>query len=849
LTIDATTPDLSQWLGGQCSKQQKHMAQLLTLLLPLVAAAAAAAPAPPPLYLDPDAPVDARVADLLARMTLDEKVAQLLEPFPGEFNSSALLARFGATGVGAVYATGLGDGLLAPDWYAAIGAFQSALVARSRLGIPATIVVESLHSSGASTHDNGTAFPGPALLGATFNTTLVAAVGSVIGLEARAGGFLRGNAPVLQVVTDPRFGRFEEAFGECPFLVARMGVAMLFGQQGPAAGGGASDYLNDTRHISCEAKHAVAYAQSGHDFYRADVSERTLLDVYMRPWRAAIREGGLRGLMVAHQETNGLPMHGQGNILTGLLRGPAFGGEKLFMASDAGNIANMISFGLTISENDTAVYALTAGMDQELKSIVFPSLVWSVQQGLVNESFVDAACTRVLREKVALRLLDGPAWYMPNGTAAEALKWAPEHRALARFAAAEGVVLLSNAASVNSPHGAGTPILPLGTGVLGSTILRVAVVGPNGGCVQADTPNSCAAVANAYRGGYSAQGQHVVTVLEALQAVPGLSVTFAPGAFLLNYNESLVAAAVAAAQAAQLVVAVVGDTGNGGGTCGEGVDADTLDLPGGQLALLAALVAGAPATPLVVVAVHGRPFTLGAGPFASTGPNNALLAQLPALLAAWRPGEEGGNAVLDLITGAANPSGRLTSNWLRNAGAVRSVVNPYYQQRGNPNQAFVTEPQRPLFCFGFGLSYSAVNISSASFAPPLPPGRALAAGDTITIAGTLNVSAGPAGQAVVQVYCSQDAPTKYVRYAWQLCAFAKVAHSAAPALSPFSVVLRVADLEAWDPEEQDFVVYSGNYSVSVALDSEQAADKAAQFVLHAPVKAFDWRRPRFPGAP
>ena len=519
------------------------------------------------------------------------------------------------------------------------------------------------------------------------------------------------------------------------------------------------------------------------------------------------------------------------------------------MASDAGNVANMIGYGLTSSENETAAYALTAGLDQELKATAYPSLVSSVQQGLLNESFVDAACTRVLREKVALRLLDGPQWWAPNASRAEALKWLPAHRALARLAATEGAVLLQNAPAPNSPHGAGTPILPLGVGALGTAITRVAVVGPNAGCVEADAPNTCAAVANAYRGGYSAQGQHVVTVLEALQAVPGLSVAFAPGAAQLNYNESGIAAAVAAARAAQLVVAVVGDTGNGGGTCGEGVDADTLDLPGGQLALLAALVANASTTPLIVVAVHGRPFTLGAGPFALTGANNALLAQLPALLAAWRPGEEGGNAVLDLLTGAANPSGRLTSNWLRNAGAVRSVVNPYMQQRGAPNQNFVTEPQRALFGFGFGLSYSAVNISSAAIAPPLSPGRALAAGDAFTVAGLLNVSAGPAGQAVVQVYCSQDAPTKYVRFAWQLCAFAKVAHGAAPALAPFAVDVQVAATEAWDPEQQDYVVYTGNYTFSVALDYEQAADKAAPFVLHAPVKAFDWRRPRFPGAP
>lgn len=822
----------------------------LTLVAAAAIAALAAASATagaPPLYLDADAPVETRVANLVARMTLEEKVAQLLEPFPGELNSTALLDVYGATGIGAVYATGLNDGLLAADWYEAIFAFQSQLVARSRLGVPATIVSETLHSSGGSTHDNGTAFPGPILLGSSWNTTLVEAVGTVIALEARAGGVIRGNAPVLQVVTDPRFGRFEEAFGEDPYLVSRMGLAMLLGQQGPNAGG-PSAYLNDTQHVSCEAKHAVAYAQSGHDFYRADISERTLCDVYMRPWRAAIGEGGLRGLMVAHQETNGLPMHGNGEVLTGLLRGPAFGGERLFMASDAGNVFNMLAYGLTTDENETAVYALTAGLDQELKALAFPSLVSSVRSGLLNESFVDAAATRVLREKVALRLLDGPEWWAPNGSLAEALKALPEHRALARLAAAEGIVLLQNQAAAASPNGAGTPILPLAAALGSASLARVAVVGPNAGCA-AQPPAAFIAVANAYRGGYSAQAAHVVTVLEALTEVPGLEVTFSQGAEQLSYNESGIAAAVAAARAAQLVVAVVGDTGNGGGTCGEGVDADTLDLPGSQLALLAALVANASATPLIVVLVHGRPATFGAGPFAATGPNNALLASLPAVFAAFRPGEEGGRAIRDVISGAVNPSGRLTSSWLRNAGAVRSVAGPYLQQRGAPDQHFVTEPQTPLWPFGFGLSYSVVNISAAAISPPLPPDAPLAANASFRIAGLLNVSSGPAGQFVVQVYYSQDAPTKYVRYSSQLVAFAKVAHGAAPALVPFSVAVRVADLEAWDPETQDFVVYSGNYTFVVAGDSAQAQAKGAPFALHAAVRAFDWRRPRFPGAP
>jgi len=777
-------------------------------------------------YRNAALPVNARVADLLARMTPTEKVNQLLSPWPTKFNCTDILAAFGSTSVGAIYAysiSGCGRGLSGHD---ALNFLQGTLVNSSRLGIPVATISETLHSS----VQGGAAFPNPTLLGQTWDAALVEAIGAVIGLEARTAGISRGFAPVLQVVTDPRFGRYEEAFGEDPFIVATLGAAMVRGQQGT---GGPSAYLEDVQHVSCEAKHFVAYGFSGRDFYRAELSQATLMDVYMRPWRAAIA-AGLRGLMVAHPEVAGLPNHGNGPLLSGVVRG-MLGGAEMFFASDAGDVEHIASHGITASTNESAIYALTAGLDQELVTTCYPSLVDSLARGLVNVSYIDAAVTRILREKVALHLLDGPAYWSINSTLAAATLDAPAHRALSRAAATAGIVLLQNEPSPLT----GRPLLPLSG--LGSAITRVAVVGPNGGC--AGGGDGCPA-ADAYRGGYCNGGSPTVTLFDAIAAVPGVSATFTVGANITNAgDESGIPAAIAAAAAAQLVVAVVGDTtsGFGKGTCAEGIDADTIDLPGSQLALLSALAAGP--TPLVVVGVHGRPFTLGAGPTAPSGANNGLLAQLPALLAAFRPGEDGGAAILDILTGAANPSGRLTANWLRHVGALRGPANPYFQPRGVPTNAYVTEPATALFPFGFGLSYNNATIASAALSG-LPANRTLTPTSTFAVEGTLD-NAGPAGAAVLQLYYSQDAPTKYVRYASRLVAFAKVALPANATAVPFSITVRVADTDAWDVEAQQYVVYAGNYTFALGLHSQALTYQFPQI----PVDGYQWRRPQFPGAP
>lgn len=209
------------------------------------------------LFRRADAPVNDRVADLLARMTLEEKVAQLLNPWPTKYNCVDLIRDFGKTGVGAVYAYSIDDcghGLSHVD---ALNYLQATFVNSSRLGIPIAMISETLHSS----VQGGTAFPNPTLLGQSFNASLVEAIGSVIAAEARANGVTRGFAPVLQVVVDPRFGRYEEAFGEDPHLVGVLGAAMVAGQQGT---GGPHTYLEDTAHVSCEAKvRAIACGKGG----------------------------------------------------------------------------------------------------------------------------------------------------------------------------------------------------------------------------------------------------------------------------------------------------------------------------------------------------------------------------------------------------------------------------------------------------------------------------------------------------------------------------------------------------------------------------------------------------------
>lgn len=296
-----------------------------------------------PLYKNAAASVDERTADLVSRMTLEEMVAQTLNPVGasddpnGGFhvNISEILSRYGATGLGTVY-TGIGGcNASHPTRISCQNFLQSSIMASSRLGIPISFIGETLSAGCAG----ATIFPQPVNRGAAFDVALEARIGESIARQARLGGIDRGLSPVLQVDTDARFGRFEEAYGEDPHLVATMGVAVATALQGGAEG--PHEYVASNASISCEAKHALAYGFGGRDWYGVDLSNRTLFDIYAKPWHRAIRDAGLRGLMVAHNEVNGLPLHGNKFILTDVLRnwfgsgkGSNGTGDALLIASD-----------------------------------------------------------------------------------------------------------------------------------------------------------------------------------------------------------------------------------------------------------------------------------------------------------------------------------------------------------------------------------------------------------------------------------------------------------------------------------------------------------------------------------
>lgn len=409
-------------------------------------------------WLAPNETIAARASALLAVMTADEKFAQLsYECAPGwTWNESSWAATsFGAVGI-ECSKTVAGD-----DMYARIAAlrgYQVGALTTSRLGIPVSFSIETSHCGAAG----GTVFPMGATQGASWNVSLVGEIAAAVALEARAWGGDRGLSPEINVVTDPRFGRTEENFGEEPALVAAMAAAAVAGLQGGTAPPTA--YLPSfTMAIVAEAKHAIAYGASGLDGGAADVSEATLHNVYLKPWRAFIRAGG-RGMMAAHNEVNGMPMHANGAIFGDLFRGAW--NYTGFVHSDFGNVGALTQARIATNVTAAAALALRAGVDQTFcDDAYFPDVLGpAVAAGTVRQADVDRAVFNVLAAKFAAGLFDGA---LPD-PARRPLIYSDAHRALARRAATEGAVLLTN-------HGA-LPLPPLAG-------LRVALVGPLAGCV------------------------------------------------------------------------------------------------------------------------------------------------------------------------------------------------------------------------------------------------------------------------------------------------------------------------------------------------------------------------------
>ncbi|MGW1746043.1 beta-xylosidase/alpha-l-arabinosidase [Streptomyces sp. NPDC002092] len=664
-------------------------------------------------WRDPALPAAARVDDLLSRMTLEEKTAQLygvwvgaatdgdgVAPLQSEMTAEYDWDELITHGLGQLtrsYGTAPVDPALGAQ---ALARAQRRIAEAGRFGIPAVAHEECL---AGFTAWGATAYPVPLAWGASFDPPLVEEMARAIGGDLRTAGVHQGLAPVLDVVRDPRWGRVEETIGEDPYLVGTIGAAYVRGLE--SAG------------IVATLKHFAGYASSAGARNLAPVRAgiREFADVTLPPFELALREGGARSVMAAYTDTDGIPASADPSLLTELLR-EQWGFTGTVVADYFG-----IGFLETLhrvagSPAEAAHAALAAGIDVELPTLKCygKPLLEAVRAGAVPESLVDRAARRVLLQKCELGLLD-EGWD-PEPAAVIDLDSAA-NRALARRLAEESVVLLDN------PSG----VLPLPPDT------RVAVVGPR------------AADALAMLGCYSfpshvlahhpdvPMGVEIPTVLEALRAeLPDAKVTFAQGCDTSDPDLSGIEEAVARTAEADLCVAVLGDRAGlfGRGTSGEGCDVTDLRLPGVQGDLLDALVATG--VPVVLVLLTGRPYALG-----------RWHGRLAAVVQAFFPGEEGGPAVAGVLSGRVNPSGRLPVSVPRLPGGQPwTYLQPPLGLAGEVSNLDPT----PLYPFGHGCSYTTFAWDCES------AGAEIGTDGSYDVAVTVRNTGERAGAEVVQLY-------------------------------------------------------------------------------------------------
>ncbi|HTO93368.1 MAG TPA: glycoside hydrolase family 3 N-terminal domain-containing protein [Bacteroidota bacterium] len=636
-------------------------------------------------YRNSALPVDDRVADLLARMTLEEKVAQmlciwgekknLLLTADGALDVAGLGRRFGH-GIGQIARlSDTGGGKPPREMAALANAIQKYLVEETRLGIPAVFHEECLHGLAAP---EATSYPQPIGLAATFDTRLVEEIYSSIAEETRARGAHQALTPVVDVAREPRWGRVEETFGEDPYLVAEMGIAAVRGFQGDGS-------LRDGKHLIATLKHFAAHGQpeSGTNCAPVNVSERLLRDTFLYTFREVIKRAGVRSVMASYNEIDGVPSHANRWLLGDVLRTEwGFRGTVVsdyYAITELHRRDDVLSHMIAADKAEAALLALRAGVNIELPDPdCYPLLGRLVAEGRVAEEELDAMVGPLLAQKFQLGLFEDP-YVDPGAFDFEASLESGRTRALK--AALETITLLKN-------EGA---ILPLRPG----RFRTIAVIGPN-----ADRP---------LLGGYSGTPRHNVTVLEGIRARAGKDATvlYSEGCKITvggSWNEDAVtlpdpaadrgaiSEAVATAKRADCVILALGDNEQTSREAWSKVhlgDRASLDLFGAQNDLVKAVAATG--KPIVVLLFSGRPHTLAE-------------ARRPAsaILACWYLGQETGTAVASVLWGDSTPGGKLPISFPRSAGHVPC----YYNYKPSARRGYLCDDVTALFPFGFGLSYT-----------------------------------------------------------------------------------------------------------------------------------------------
>lgn len=593
---------------------------------------------------DPAQPVDARVDDLLARMTLEEKVDQLHQGAVGDAGPNNFRARpdvFRPT-YGSFILNGPEDRVLRDE-------LQRMCLEESRLGIPAIFGADVIHGY-------RTIFPIPLAQACTWTPELVRRAGRAAAREARVAGIDWTFAPMLDWCVDPRWGRIAETFGESPRAAAVFGAAAVRGYQG--------ERLDEAGSIAACLKHFIGYGASegGRDYAFTDVSEQRLWEMHLPAFVAGI-EAGARTVMSAFNDLCGIPASANRHTLTGILRERlGFGG---FVVSDWNAVWQCEQQGFSADGAEAAAAAITAGVDMNMADGLFRAhLPELVRAGRVSTGVLDGAVRRILRVKFELGLFEHPFAGRDTVLPAAAMD---EHASLTEEMAAQSMVLLANHRSV----------LPLGPDVR-----DVAVIGP--------LADDRAALLGAWAG--QGRPDEVVTIHEGLRRRAGraLAVRTAPGCPIEGGTREGFARALELARAAQLVVLCLGESAQ---MSGENAARSSLRLPGHQAAL--AMEIARTGRPVVLVLVSGRPLELG-----------PLAREMAAILAAWQPGTRGGFAVADLLLGRREPSGRLAVTWPHTTGQVPLYHNMRPRARPGREGAHQDVEDGPLYPFGHGLGFT-----------------------------------------------------------------------------------------------------------------------------------------------
>jgi beta-glucosidase len=699
------------------STVRTKLLQLAVPFLLLVVPAAAADETP---WHDPPemAPF---IDELLTRMTLEEQIGQL-----GLFTSDW-------TVTGPTVREGYRDDIRAGRVGAIFNAYtadftrqlQHLSVDDTRLGIPLLFGYDVIHGF-------RTIFPIPLGEAASWDLVAIERSARIAATEAAAEGINWTFAPMVDIARDPRWGRISEGAGEDVYLGSLIAAARVRGFQG--------DDLGAVDTVLATAKHYAAYgaAQAGRDYNTTDMSDRVLRTTYLPPFKAAV-DAGVASVMTSFNELNGIPATGNHYLITDILRGEW--GFKGFVVTDYTSINEMVQHGFARDLPHAAELAIDAGVDMDLQGGVFTEYLGQlVKEGRVSQAQIERAARRILEMKYRLGLFEDPYRYSdPARQAAEIYK--PEYLEATRDMARRSMVLLKNADAT----------LPLsdkpGT---------IALIGP-----LADSKSDLI-------GSWSAAGDHdkkPVTVREALAARLGDSarVLYARGAgyaFGDAGDHSGFEKALEAARSADVVIAVMGERAD---MSGEAASRTRLDLPGAQSALLKQLVATG--KPVVLVLMNGRPLAL-----------EWADANVDAILEAWFPGTMGGPAVVDVLFGDYNPSGKLPVTFPRTVGQVplyydaKNTGRPYTPDKADEKylSRYLDTPNTPLYAFGYGLSYTRFEYSDVSLdATEIGPGDTLTASVTVTNAGDYD------GEEVVQLYI-HDLVGSVTRPVKQLKGFKKI---------------------------------------------------------------------------